>query len=195
MTINGFVKFLNKHFLVISIMLIIAFFYTYFKNDKEFRESIFYLIETNIFYREIPPVYNNYNFKTMEPNKVCDMLSNVSVVGSSYSRSKYFEFACESNTLVSSDSSWSIQYIVTGKLFNVDNIVLKMEFLKKEKKYDSVKEMINFVDSLFLALGYDKVPDNLKHSIINLNNDTIVLKNETKVKLIDSDESVTLIFY
>lgn len=193
MTINGFLSFLKRRFLLIIIIFVLIFSYGLFQTNKSIRENIFYFIETNIFYIDIPPVYTDKSFKTMEPNKVCGLLNNASIIGGAYSRSKYFDFACESNTLVAADSSWSIQFIGTGKLFNLDTLVLRMDFLKNNNNNDKVKVMAEFVNHLFIGLGYGKMPERLNNNLFTLNNSDYTISDDIKVKILHTDESISLI--
>lgn len=187
--------FFRKHALLKLIIALMLGGYLIFHNSPKMRDMIFYFIETQIFYREIPPVYNKENFKTMEPNGVCNTLADIKLNASSYARSHNFEFACESVTLVSPDSSWNIKYLVAGKIFNADTIVLKMEFLNEAQKYDSVKEMIPFVDHLFADLGYGNMPEKFRQGLYSLTDETVELSNNVSVKLIASKDSISLIFY
>ena len=164
-------------------------------NSPKARENLFYLIETRVFYREIPPVYNDDDFKSMEPNKVCGFLNNLKLNANSYSRNHYFDFACESPTLVSANSSWNIQYVVTGKVFNASSIVLRIDFLKINEKYDNVKEMMPFVSVLFNKMTGNDVPDVIRLSILSMEPNNLKLSNNVSVKVVPAEESISLIFY
>jgi hypothetical protein len=195
MTLNKLTDFFKSKILFkLIIFIIFGFAFTLYSSPKA-RENLFYLIETKIFYRQIPPIYNDDDFKSMEPNKVCGFLNSLQLNGNSYSRSHYFDFACESPILVSSDSSWNIQYVVSGKLFNASSIVLKMDLLKTNGNYDNIKEMIPFVSELFKKVTSSEVPDVIKMSILSLEPINLKLSDEVSVRVIASNESVSLIFY
>jgi hypothetical protein len=195
MTINGLTNFFKTKILFKFLILVIFIFAFIIYHSPKARENLFYLIETRIFYRQIPPVYNDDNFKSMEPNKVCNFLNKLQLNGSSYARNHYFDFACESPTLVSSDSSWNIQYVVAGKIFNASSIVLRMDFLKINEKYDNVKEMMPFVNQLFQKMTGNDVPDVIKLSILSMEPINLKLSNDVSVKVLPAAESISLIFY
>lgn len=195
MTINGLTNFFKTKILFKFLILVIFIFAFIIYHSPKARENLFYLIETRIFYRQIPPVYNDDNFKSMEPNKVCNFLNKLQLNGSSYSRNHYFDFACESPTLVSSDSSWNIQYVVAGKIFNASSIVLRMDFLKINEKYDNVKEMMPFVNQLFQKMTGNDAPDVIKLSILSMEPINLKLSNDVSVKVLPAAESISLIFY
>lgn len=195
MTINGLTKFFKTKILFKFLILVIFIFAFIIYNSPKARENLFYLIETRIFYREIPPVYNDDDFKSMEPNKVCGFLNNLKLNANSYSRNHYFDFACESPTLVSANSSWNIQYVVTGKVFNASSIVLRIDFLKINEKYDNVKEMMPFVSVLFNKMTGNDVPDVIRLSILSMEPNNLKLSNNVSVKVVPAEESISLIFY
>lgn len=195
MTINGLTNFFKKKILFKFLILVIFIFAFTIYNSSKARDNLFYLIETRIFYREIPPVYNDDDFKSMEPNKVCGLLNKFQLNGTSYSRNHYFDFACESPTLVASDSSWNIQYVVAGKVFNASSIVLKMDFLKPSQKYDNVKEMMPFVNQLFKSMTGNNAPDIIRLSILSMEPINLKLSNDVSVKVVATKESISLIFY
>lgn len=195
MTINGLTNFFKTKILFKFLIFVIFVFAFTIYNSPKARENLFYLVETKIFYRQIPPVYNDDDFKSMEPNKVCGFLNSLQLTGNSYSRNHYFDFACESQILVSADSSWNIQYVVSGKLFNASSIVLKIDFLKTEAKYDNVKEMIPFVDQLFKKMTGNGIPDVVKLSILSMEPNDLKLSNDISVKVLPAQESISLIFY
>lgn len=195
MTINGLTNFFKTKILFKFLILVIFVFAFTIYNSSKARDNLFYLIETRIFYREIPPVYNDDDFKSMEPNKVCGFLDKFQLSGTSYSRSHYFDFACESPTLVASDSSWNIQYVVAGKVFNASSIVLKMDFLKPSEKYDNVKEMMPFVNQLFKSMTGNDAPDIIRLSILSMEPINLKLSNDVSVKVVATKESISLIFY
>lgn len=195
MTINRLTNFFKKKILFKFLILVIFIFAFTIYNSSKARDNLFYLIETRIFYREIPPVYNDDDFKSMEPNKVCGLLNKFQLNGTSYSRNHYFDFACESPTLVASDSSWNIQYVVAGKVFNASSIVLKMDFLKPSQKYDNVKEMMPFVNQLFKSMTGNNAPDIIRLSILSMEPINLKLSNDVSVKVVATKESISLIFY
>lgn len=195
MTINGLTNFFKTKILFKFLILVIFVFAFTIYNSSKARDNLFYLIETRIFYREIPPVYNDDDFKSMEPNKVCGFLNKFQLSGTSYSRNHYFDFACESPTLVASDSSWNIQYVVAGKIFNASSIVLKMDFLKPSEKYDNVKEMMPFVNQLFNSMTGNNAPDIIRLSILSMEPINLKLSNDVSVKVVATKESISLIFY
>jgi len=195
MKIKNITDFFKKHALFKLIIALILGSFLIFQNSPKIRENIFYFIETHIFYRDIPPIYDKDSFKSMEPNSVCQSMKDDRLITSSYIRNHNFDFSCESITLVAADSSWNIQFLVSGKLFNANTIILKMEFLKEEEKYDNVKEMIPFVEHLFSELGYGKMPETFRQGLYSLNNEDTKLDDNVSVKLVSSSESISLIFY
>jgi len=195
MTINRLTNFFKTKLLFKFLILVIFVFAFIIYNSPKARENLFYLIETRIFYRQIPPIYNDDNFKSMEPNKVCGFLNKLQLNADSYSRNHYFDFACESPTLVASDSSWNIQYVVAGKIFNASSMVLRMDFLKINEKYDNVKEMMPFVSQLFQKMTGNDVPDVIRISILSMEPINLKLSNDVSVKVLPTAESISLIFY
>lgn len=176
--------------LLISLFFLIM---VVFYNNPRVKEHLFYFIETNIFYREIPPVYNNINFKNTEPNKICSLMTKEKLISNSYSRNKYFDFACETGILVSADSRWNIQYLATGKLFNIDTIILKMHLIKKENRFDSSVIFLEYAEKLLNNVGKHQLPENAKQNIIGLNNFDLKLDKNQSLKYYISEDELILI--
>lgn len=180
----SFIKLLISLFFLILVV---------FYNNPKVKEHLFYFIETNIFYREIPPVYTNVNFKNTEPNKICSLLNKEKLIATSYSRNKYFDFACETGILVSPDSNWNIQYLATGKIFNIDTLILKMHLIKKEKRFDSSVIFLEYVEKFLNSVGNHQLPENAKQNIIGLNNFDLKLDKNQNLKYYISEDELILI--
>lgn len=181
---TSFIKLLISLF-----VLVIVFFY----NNPRVKEHLFYFIETNVFYREIPPVYTNVNFKNVEPNKICSLMVQDKLISTSYSRHKYFNFSCETGILVSPSSNWNIQYLATGKIFNIDTVVLKMHIIKKENIYDSSVEFYDYAEKFIQRIGDYSFPEIAKQNIIGLNNFDLKIDKNINLKYYVSENDIILI--
>lgn len=184
--------FKRNHLLKLVILFNLLVIVTFYNNPRV-KENIFYFIETNVFYREIPPVYNNTNFKMTEPNKICSIMTKNRLISSSYSRSQYFEFSCETGILISEETDWSIQYVATGKIFNVNTVILKMKIMKDNKKYDSAKIFFNYTHKLLSGLGIYSLPPIVKQNIVSLTDFSMKLDNNINMRYYVIEDEVTLI--
>lgn len=184
---------LRKHHLLKLIISFILLILVTFYNNPKVKENIFYFIETNVFYREIPPVYTNQNFKNTEPNSICSIMTKDKLITNSYSRSKYFNFSCETGILVSSNSDWSLQYLATGKIFNIETVVLKMKIIKPDNKYDSAIEFFNYTDNFLMGLGIYNVPQLVKQNILGLKDFHLKLDKNITMKYYTTENEIILI--
>lgn len=184
--------FKKNHMLKLILSFIVLVFVTLYNNPRV-KENLFYLIETKVFYREIPPVYTNKNFKNVEPNKICSILNKDKLISNSYARSKYFEFSCETGILVSPDSSWSIQYMATGKIFNIETTILKMKMIKPQNKFDIAKDFFTYTEKLFHGLGIYNMPLIAKQNILSLKDFSLKLDKNVSMNYYISDDEIILI--
>lgn len=157
-----------------------------------FKDYLFTFIEKNILYREIPPVYNNSTFKETEPNEVCSYLNNFNLNTNSYSRSQYFDFSCESNSLVSSDTSYSVKYLATGKVFNIDTIMLHINFINPEKKEVALKDSFIYLDELIKTTSNTDIPLILENAFFNKTNFEMHIKKDIHIRLVFTENDLSI---
>lgn len=157
-----------------------------------FKDYLFTFIEKNILYREIPPIYNNSTFKSTEPNEVCSYLNNFNLNTNSYSRSQYFDFSCESNSLVSPDTSYSVKYLATGKVFNVDTIMLHINFIEQDKKELALKNSFIYLDELIKITSNNEIPIVLENAFFAKVNFEMHIKKDIHIRLVFTDEDLSI---
>lgn len=179
---------LLKLLISISVLILVVFY-----NNPRVKEHLFYFIETNIFYKEIPPVYTDINFKKTEPNKICAIMVKEKLIPTSYSRHRYFDFSCETGILVSPKSEWSIQYLATGKIFNIDTVVLRMNVIKKQSQHDSAVEFLKYTEIFLNKIGGYSLPEIAKRNIMGMNSFDLKLDENLNIKYYIAENDIYLL--
>lgn len=170
-------------------LIILGILYIY---NPLFKDYLFTFIEKNILYRDIPPVYNNTTFKETEPNKVCSYLNDFNLNTNSYSRSQYFDFGCESNSLVSADTSYSVKYLATGKAFNVDTLMLHIKFINPSEQDLALQSSLIYLDHLIKSTTHADIPLVLEKAFFNKTNFQMNIKKDIHIRLVFTENDLSI---
>jgi hypothetical protein len=182
----------NRYIFLKVFLLIIFLIASIYVYNPLVKNHLFNFIETHILYREIPPVYNDSTFRDTEPNQVCSYMNEMGLNTNSYSRSDYFEFSCSSVSLVDNKTNYSIQYLTTGKVFNVSTLILNIKFLNYDNKDFAISQFKNYLNLLINKVSGEDMSDIINEKLKTHQNFQIYLKNDIYLRLVFTEEDLTI---
>ena len=182
----------NKFYFLKFLLLIIAILYGINHYNPILKNYIFFFIETQILYRKSPPMYSDVDFKNTEPNKVCAYMNPLNLNTNSYSRSQYFDYSCSSLAIVDNKTDYSIQYLATGNVFNIDTVLLHVNFLNKDQKYETLLEIKPYIALLLNKTTGQITPFSISKKLMTFKDFDALLNNNTHVRVVFTNDDLTI---